>query len=74
VSYGEAANASARLRAHVALAEAHPLHRSGQRLQHRTSAVARLATLIDATVPRASHTERRQVGLSLGALSVRFAR
>jgi Ca-activated chloride channel family protein len=74
VRYGDSAGASARLRAHVSLASAHPMHRPGRRLAHRTDAVAHLATAIDTLADGASYSERREVGLSLGALSVRFAR
>jgi len=74
VRYGNGGQASARLRAHIAAAEGHPLHRSGQRMRRRTAAVGRLAIAIDALGEGASHRERREVGLALGALSVRFAR
>ncbi|MBW2462302.1 MAG: VWA domain-containing protein [Deltaproteobacteria bacterium] len=74
VRYGNGEEAAARLRAHVRLAGRHPGHQSAAPLGHRTTAVGRLATALTALTPSATYAERRQVGLSLGALSVRFAR
>jgi len=69
---GRHEQAIATLNAHVARVEAGGAIRG--ELRFRTEAVGRLATSLDTLVPRASHTERRELGLAMGALASRLFR
>jgi len=74
VRNGNRGEAVAQLRAHVTRVEGRVEHRRSAPLARRTRAVAHLATALDALMVSGTYEERREVGLALGALAVRFGR
>jgi hypothetical protein len=74
ISRGDGTRAAAELKQHVRLVRARTDLRANVRVNHRTDAVERVATAIDALFASATHTERRELGLALGGLAVRFGR
>lgn len=69
VANGRAEAAAGKLRAHVVRVDA---GRATPRLRNRGEAVLRFATALETLVPTASHSERREFSVAMGALSVRL--